>query len=168
MRTLNITLNVKWKKIEREILGDNHKANRTSLLSWNKHSSFPFIRVIESLLLVIEIDLLWSLRTRLPTEYKNAFSPLFLSLSLPYFASYHSMLTVNHYHHSYFLLPALYNRLFRSQHQTARSRENEKNESEETSLQQVSISFIFPSIEMQRVTCNAQSEYKSYLVIDFF
>lgn len=124
-------------KKKKKILFDNHKANKTAFV----------VSIYSRHWIVVARHWNWS-----PIKPKDAFAnrieeclfSLSLSLSLYYFASYHSMLTVNHYHHSYFLLRALYNRLFRSQHQTARSRGKDKKESSKTSLssfQQVSNSF---------------------------
>ncbi len=104
----------------------NHKANKIALSPRNKHSSLSFIRTIESLMVVIEIDLLPSLKTRLLTRCKSDFFLCLFISSIPPLplSSYYTMLTVNHHHHHTYALPqAAYNRLYGSKNQIDREKE---------------------------------------------
>jgi hypothetical protein len=95
----------------------------------NRYSSLSFIRIIESILVVVEIDLLPSLKTRLPIEYKSLRLSLSVSLSLDfYFAFHYRLLTVNDHHHqrTYYTPSAIYNRLCQSKHQIDRPKARRK------------------------------------------
>ena len=111
------------KERKKKILFHNHQANKTCLETSKRcsHLFASFNRFSSSLKLISDeaSRLVCQQNTRMP------FPPFALSLSLYYFLSHHTILTVNHYHHSYFLLQALYNRLFASEHQFHRSRANE-------------------------------------------
>jgi hypothetical protein len=100
----------------------NRKANKIALSPRNKHLTLSFICMITLLMVVLEIDPLLSLKTSLPTGWKNGF--LYLSIS-PFFYSLYLMLTVNH-HHTFSLSKAVHSRLYGSKSRRERERENDK------------------------------------------